>query len=267
MTRPDYNWKLPPEITRRLGHDTYGAQRAIHEAGHLLVILHEPPTSESHVRAHRIFLRTPEAKWLCHGNDQGEHMMTDLLDRYESMLSRAETRYGGAETADDLFPLLDTLLPLARAATNLRDALQQARDQVKEDTRLITWRDRAVDLSRGLELLLANARIALEYRLARQVEEQTKAALLTTRAQYKLNTIAALTAPLVAVATVFGMNLHHGMETWPTWAFWGVFAVGLVIGLWVKGWVNAMPPVAEAPRGKQGSRQTGKSAVKRRTTA
>jgi len=265
MTRPDYNWKLPPEITRRLGHDTYGAQRAIHEAGHQLVILHEPPTSESHAREHRVFLRTPEGKWLCHGNDHGEHMMTDLLDRYESALSREETRYARAETADDLFPLLDTLLPLARAATNLRDALQQARDQVKEDTRLITWRDRAVDLARGLELLLANARIALEYRLAHQAEEQTQAALLTTRAQFKLNTIAALTAPLMAIATVFGMNLHHGMETWPTWAFWAVFAVGLLIGVWVKGWVQAMPPPPEAPRGKPGGRQAGKSTTKRKT--
>jgi len=248
MARPEFNWKLPTEITHRLGQDSYGAQRAIHEGDHLLVVLHEPPVKEGNDREHRVFLRGPDGAWRFQGAEHGQHMMADLLSRYETLLGQAEQQYAQAETADDLFPLLDRLLPTSRAAVNLRDALQQAREHVKEDRLVITWRDRAVDVARGFELLLANARLALDYRLARQAEVQTQAALAGTRAQLKLNTIAALTFPLMTVAAVFGMNLHHGLEHQAGWLFWAVFAAGLLVGLVVKSWVAGTPvPVATRP--------------------
>lgn len=246
MARPEFNWKLPPEITQRLGQDSYGAQRAIHEGEHLLVVLHEPPVNEGNDREHRVFLRGPDGAWRFQGAEHGQHMMADLLTRYETLLGQAEQQYASAETADDLFPLLDRLLPTSRAAVNLRDALQQARERVKDDRLVITWRDRAVDVARGFELLLANARLALDYRLAKQAEAQTQAALAGTRAQLKLNTIAALTFPLMTVAAVFGMNLHHGLENQAGWLFWAVFAAGLALGLMVKSWVRGTPPPAPA---------------------
>ena len=112
--------------------------------------------------------------------------------------------------------------------------------------------------ARGFELLLANARLALDYRLAKQAEAQTQAALAGTRAQLKLNTLAALTFPLMTVAAVFGMNLHHGLENQAGWLFWAVFAAGLVLGLVVKSWVRGAPPPAPVkpggPRGAPGKK-------------
>ena len=36
MRRKHYNWQLPDELERRLGETTYGRQRAMFEADHLL---------------------------------------------------------------------------------------------------------------------------------------------------------------------------------------------------------------------------------------
>lgn len=243
MKRSEFNWKLPREISERLGSESYGAQRAIHEQDHLLVVTHEPPEREGNERRHSVFLRLPGGQWLHHGNAQGERVFADLLEQYSTRLMRLEARYASAQSAEDMFEVMDRLLPLARAATNLRDALQSAREMVKGDKLLIDLRDRAVDIARGLELLLANARASLDYRLARHAEEQAQAAMNGIRAQNKLNIIAALTFPLMTVAAVFGMNLHHGLEDVAGWVFWAVFGGGAVMGLLVRGWVQPAVPL------------------------
>lgn len=255
MSRPEYNWKLPREIAERLGAESYGAQRAIFEKGYLMVVLHEPPSGEGNERVHRVFLRKPEGDWLFHGNPQGQHALAELLDQYDKLLDQLDKRYRQAHSAELLFQLIDRLMPLARAGTNLKDALQTARQHIDGDAALITARDRAVEVARGLELLLANARLALDYRLARHAEEQTQAAMAGTQAQLKLNTIAALTFPLMTLAAVFGMNLPSGLDGAPAWVFWAVFAAGLVVGLLVKGWVRALPkpsrPAQPVAKGKK----------------
>lgn len=123
-----------------------------------------------------------------------------------------------------------------------RPALRAAREAVTGDAELITARDRAVDIQRGLELLLADAQLALNFRLAQQAEAQTRAALANHRAQEKLNTLAAWTLPLMAVGAVFGMNLRNGGETMDAWLFWAVLAAGMVMGWWVKVWVQRPAP-------------------------
>lgn len=242
MPRPDYAWKLPREISDRLGTESYGAQRALCEQDHLLLVLHEPPVKEGNEREHRVFLRQPDGTWLFQGNPQGERTLVDLVEHYDKVLSSLEGRYQQARSAADLFQLLDRLMPMARAATNMKDALQSARESTPGDKLLITLRDRAVEVARGLELLLANARLALEYQLARQSEEQTRAAMAGTQAQLKLNTLAALTFPLMTLAAVFGMNLPSGLESQPAWMFWAVFGAGLMLGLGVKSWVRSIKP-------------------------
>lgn len=246
MKRPSFNWKLPKAIEQRLGTESYGAQRAIHEDGHLLLVLHQPPTSSGGGREHAVFLRLPDGKWQHHGSDNGEYALGQLLDRYQKIVAELESRHAKATTAEELFQVLDKAIPVGRAASNLKDALQAARETVKLDQALITWRDRAGELARSLELLLADARLALDYRLARNAEEQVQAAMSTQRAQHKLNILAAWTLPLMAVATVFGMNLQSGVEAWPVLAFWSVFVAGILLGLLAKGWVEQ----SEAPRQK-----------------
>lgn len=239
MKRPGFNWKLPKSIEDRLGTESYGAQRAIHEDDHLLLVLHEPPAAGGSVREPAVFLRQPDGKWLHHGVDNGAFALGQLLDRYQKVLADLDTHYAKATTADDLFQILDKAIPHARAAGNMKDALQAAREAVKQDPLLIDARDRAVELARGLDLVLADARLALDYRLARNAEEQVRAAFAVNRAQLKLNTLAALTLPLMALAAVFGMNLHSGLEALSATVFWGVLVAGFVLGLWVRGWVRA----------------------------
>lgn len=254
MKRADYNWKLPFAIEQRLGMESYGAQRAIFEDEHLLLVLHEPPVRASNEREHAVFLRTPEGAWLYHGQDKGEFVLDRVLDAYQKELGNAQTHYAAARNADELFEVLDRVIPLARAAANAADALQSAREKVRADRKLITARDRGVDLARGFELLLADARLALDHRLARNAEEQSQAAAEFGRAQHKLNIIAALTFPLFTVATVFGMNLKSGLEELPLVAFWAVLALGLMIGFFVKAWATPAPvsPAPQKPRGGTG---------------
>lgn len=77
MSRPDFIWKLPAEIAVQLGKASYGAQRAIHEADHLLLVLHEPPAPREAERTTAVFLR-------------------QLLDRYRQRLTELERQHSTA---------------------------------------------------------------------------------------------------------------------------------------------------------------------------
>jgi hypothetical protein len=242
MTRPHHGWQLPDAIERRLGRESYGAQRAIHEQQHLLLILHEPPQSAVSARDHAVFLRTPDGAWAYQGQPTGEQALRRLLDAYQERLTTGLAAYEQADDAADLFALIERARPVVRAAGNLHATLQAARDAVKEDAELITARDRGADIHRGLELLLADAQLALNFRLAQQAEAQTRAALANHRAQEKLNTMAAWTLPLMAVAAVFGMNLRNGWEALGAWVFWAVLVAGMAVGWWVKAWVQRLAP-------------------------
>lgn len=237
--RIDYDWELPPEMQQRLGGTTYGAQRIIHEQGHLMVILHEPPASSGAERKPAVFLRKPDGAWLHKGNNPGERALVKLLESYRAAFSTFEIRHQSAETAEDLFQILGPLIPLSRAARNMQDTLQAARDAVKDDPMLIDLRDHAVEIARGFELLLADTRMSLDYRLAHAAEAQARSAMEMSRAQHKLNTIAALTFPLMAIGAAFGMNLHSGVENMPAWVYWVIFAAGICLGVMLRGWVKA----------------------------
>jgi hypothetical protein len=257
MTRPDFQWKLPPAVTHRLGAKSYGAQRIIFEQDHLLLIAHQPPQRKSNLRQHDVFLRTPDGKWAHNGNPQGAPAFLALIEHYETTLASLEARYAQAENATDVFEIMDRLLPLTRAAINLKDTLQAARDTITQDPLLIELRDRSSETARGLELLLANAKVAMDYQLARQAEAQTKATTQAAAAQTKLNVLAALTLPLMTLATVFGMNLLSGFEqSLGGRAFWVVLAAGLVLGYAVRVWVStaAAKPEPAAEKSKKATR-------------
>jgi hypothetical protein len=174
-----------------------------------------------------------------------------LLDDYAGLLDQLQDRHERAQTASELFGIIGPCIPLARAASNMQAALQSARDAVPEDAWLIDQRDRAVELARGFELLLADSRLALA------AEEQARATQAVTLAQRKLNVIAALTFPLMAIGAAFGMNLHSGVETVHVWLFWAVIAAGVMLGLLIKAWVGG-PSVRKALAQAPAALVTGK---------
>jgi Mg2+ and Co2+ transporter CorA len=244
MARSQYRWTLPAEITARLGSESWGAQRAIVESGQLLLVLHAPPKPDGNEREHEVYFRQQDGKWLHQGLEHGERALANFLDEYRTLLDELETRFEKVTDIDALFSVIDRLIPLARSSGNMKAALQSARESLDNDAFLIDMRDRSVEIARGFELLLADARQALDFRIARSAEAQTRAAEVGNRAQQKLNILAAVTFPLMGVSAVFGMNLHSGLEGLPAIAFWLVFVGGLLLGMFVKGWVSSTPPPA-----------------------
>jgi hypothetical protein len=255
MKRSQYKWNLPAEISDRLGSESWGAQRALFEAGHLLLVLHAPPAADGNEREHEVFLRQPDGKWLYKGNERGDHALKKYLEEYRDLYTLLENRFEKAANIDTLFVIIDRLIPLARSAGNMKLALQSAREAIEGDSFVIDMRDQGVEIARGFELLLADARLALEFRLARSAEEQTRAAEAGNRAQHKLNILAAIAFPLMSVSAVFGMNLRSGVENLHIVAFWLVFMGGIGLGLYVKGWVSASTPeTREQKRAQLGKR-------------
>ncbi len=254
MKRKRYSWQLPEGIEQRLGETTYGRQRAIFEGGHLLIVLHTPPEDDAPERECVLFLRTPDGKYLCNGRDGGEVRLRRLLTSYDSLFEKYDGLYDKSASSTDLFNIINAVAPMNRATTNLHNALQSARDHVKADSFLIAMRDEAYEVSRNFELLLGDAKLALDYRIARNAEAQAAKADEMTSAQHKLNVLAAVTFPLMAIATLMGMNLMHGLERQPASLFWGVVVAAIIVGLAVMSWVVKKAAATPQPRGERSER-------------
>lgn len=238
MKRKQYGWELPQEIEQRLGESSYGRQRAIFEADHLLIILHTPPTGDDAERETILFLRKPDGTYWCNGYSGGETRLRRLLADYDELYDKYNEMYDKSSTPTDFFTLMRALTPLNRATTNLHNALQTARDCIDGDTFLIAMRDEAYEVSRNFELLIGDAKLALDYQIAENTELEAARTDDMATAQHKLNVLAALTFPLMAMATLLGMNLVHGFEDRTPTLFWCVVAGGFAVGWAVKGWVT-----------------------------
>ena len=237
MKRKPLNWKLPAQIEARLGEGTYGRQRVIAEADHLLIILHQPPSEGRMDREPALFLRNPNGSWMANGYDAGELKLRKLLGAYREKWEECDKAYDAAEDSAALLKLLEVLAPLNRSSTNLAGALQAARDAAKQDRFLIGMRDESEEISRAFELLTADAKLKLDYRIASNAEAQALQTRMMLAAQHRLNVLAAITLPVMALATVLGMNVSHGLEERGPLVFVLVLLMGLTIGLVVKRWV------------------------------
>lgn len=235
--RKTFDWKLPPEIEARLGDDTYGRQRAIYEVGHLLLLLHVPPAASTIERETLVFLRRPDGSFHCNGLPGGEARLRGLLADYRKLWEECDQQYDLAQSAAELFRLLERLAPLNRATTNMAGVLQTARDHVPEDRLLLNLRDESYEISRAFDLLVIDAKLKLDYKIASNAEQSSAKAEELAAAQHKLNVLAALTFPVMALATVLGMNLTHGFEEGSPAIFFSVLAFTFALGILVRRWV------------------------------
>jgi Mg2+ and Co2+ transporter CorA len=92
---------------------------------------------------------------------------------------------------------------------------------------------------RNLELLSEDVRNAIQHRSARDAEAQAQLSRQALQASHRLNILAALFFPLTAVASLFGMNLTHGLDEDKVTIFWVVAAVCSGLGIAMKSWVLA----------------------------
>lgn len=218
--------------------------------GHLLVVLHGPPDSDDDAREGRFFWRDKEGHWMPKVLKHGDHSIGELLDEYDKVIDGLDEREQRAQSADEYFGVLRDLNPLVRAANNLHNTLQKAREAVPHDRDLIVLRDAAYAMARRVELLAADTRHGLDYHIALRAEQQAENSERMAAASHRLNLLVAFFFPIATLAGIFGMNLHNPLEELSerTGAIFlvGVLLLGLLMGAMLIGFV--MTPVPKRKR-------------------
>lgn len=232
-------WTLPDALANRLGPRTVGRQRVISEGEHLLVVLHQPPGPDDDTRRGVLFWRNPAGEWQVSQGGSGPGALLRHVKAYEDLEDRLSEQYESTRDTLGLFGLVESLVPVARSARNMHQTLQAAREAVRSDKTLLEARDAAYEVSRNLDILLEDARNAIQHMMAKDNEEQAQLSRDALRASHRLNVLAALTFPLTALAGLFGMNFAHGLPGDSPVVFWLVTAGGLGLGLGLKRWVTA----------------------------
>ncbi len=200
-------WQVPQKFRDRLG-SRVGRQRAMQAEGHLLLILHAPPTSQDPHRVGRFFWRAADGTWTSNELGTGIGALNKHLDQYESALAALDRQEEKATTADAYFDVLDGLAPIRRAAINLHQVLQDARKKCPDVREIIDVRDRAYTVERTAELLTTETKNALDVAVARRSEEHSQAAQRMALASHRLNILAAIFFPIATVAAIFGIDLQ-----------------------------------------------------------
>lgn len=248
---PD-TWNVPQILRHRL-RESIGRQRAMFAEGHLLLILHEPPTADETHREGRFFWRSPDGDWKSDKLGPGIASIRKHLAEYNDALQRLDRAEEAAEMADDYFQILREITPLRRAAGNMYHAFEQARQVVPEAHDLIVCRDQAYQTHRAAELLQSDMKIGLDCAIARRAEEEAQSSQKMAVAAHRLNVLAAIFFPIATIATIFGMNLASGLEEiFTPWLFWlvltGCIACGLLLSAAVTGRPNRSNAVDAAGR-------------------
>ena len=232
-------WQVPPRFRQRVGTHA-GKQRAMIEDGHLLLILHDVPTPDDSTRIARLFWRDATGQWKASsGQGNGLASLKRHLEGFQAAVQDLDDKVDKSHNdlvkgADELYDVLRKITPLHRTARHLHKTLQDARDGV-DAVELISLRDMGVDLERASELVVADAKNALEYTEAKAAAEQTVFAKKSADAQHRLNLLAALFFPVTAVASVLGTEMHTGIEGAGAWLFWLLIAGSMVLGFFLRG--------------------------------
>lgn len=230
-------WNVSEAVRLRLGQNTYGRQRAIFESGDLLLVLHKPPGPDDRTREGMLFWRSPAGEWQFNRGGPGPGGLKRHVQSFAELEAKLAAEYEQATDISKLFDLMEILVPLTRAARNMHQALQTAREAIKNDPLLVELRDQAYEVERNFDLLLEDTRNEIQHRTARKAEEQACLSEAALHASHRLNILAALFFPLTAVASLFGMNLAHGLNPNSVLLFWLVSGVSIALGFFMKGWV------------------------------
>jgi hypothetical protein len=239
-------WNLPAPLRTRL-EGKIARQRCLHANGHTVLLLHEPPRHDAEYRERTLFHYSAEQGWANSRNNKGIEELDALVDRYEKLLDELEATLGEATSARTCFETLRALNPITRALKNLIGSLQLAKDALPEDAALADQIEEALTQERVAELLLADARNALDFALAEETERHTQVNLELTKAAHRMNLMVALFLPVTALASIFGMNLTSGLESkWAPYLFWTVLVMGVFLGFGVRAFIDrAKVPMVE----------------------
>jgi hypothetical protein len=207
------DWEVPAKFRERLGNAA-GRQRMMLEDGQLLLVLHAPPGADDTLRRGRFFWRDASGNWRVAPKGEGIANVDEHLNEYESTIAELEQQEEIARDARGYFQLLDRVNPLVRAVRNMYDSLQEAREKVSDDRRIIVARDKAYELSRRADLLLADATNGLDFAVAWQAEQQAESTYQMAVSTHRLNVLVSFFFPIATLMAIFGATLGHGLEGW-----------------------------------------------------
>jgi hypothetical protein len=226
-------WALPDSIRRRLG-DEAGRQRLMDEEGHLLLILHAPPRpDDDEVRSPVVFWRNPLGEWKSSPAGGGLAALHGLLAAYRTIIGELDEKVDTARVPRDYFDVMRAVNPLQRSCRNLLRVMEELRKARPDERNLILLRDQAVNLERGVELVVNDARAGMEFSVAESGDQQARGTLQATEEARRLNRLVAFFFPVATMAAVFGMN--HPADILGMPGFWGVIGTGVVLGWFVRG--------------------------------
>lgn len=241
-------WQLPDAIRDRLGSQV-GRQRAMSAEGHLLLVLHAPPRPDDAQRTARLFWRSPQGEWNSNTLGAGIHALTLHIDEYDEAVNRLDRQESAATTVEEYFQILNALAPVHRAARNMHQVLQDARQMCPEDRDILQLRDRAYAIERNAELLFSETKNALDYLRAKRGEEQAQASHHMAVAAHRLNLLAAFFFPIATLTAIFGMNLRHGYEEESVpQLFLLTIGVGLLLGVVLTAIISRRAPYRPASK-------------------
>ncbi len=223
-------WNVPTEFVDRLGKQV-GRQRTMVAEGHLLIILHAPPNPEDMYRKGRFFWRQPDAIWHDSEFKGGPDALNRHLDEYQQLLEDFDEKVDQATNSLEYLEVLNHLGPVYRTLCHTTQALQIAREAIPKDKLLIDYRDNAYRLERTAELLIEDAKNALEFIVAKQAEEQAQASARIELSSHRLNLLIAYFFPIATLSTIFGSNFRHGFEQYMMpYPFVFMVGTGLALG-------------------------------------
>jgi hypothetical protein len=230
------HWQeFPPILAARFGVKA-GKQRSMFHEGHLVLVLHLPPTANEVERRATIFWRHPNGTWKSSGEAKGGlGALKSLVESYVKEGTRLDAALESARTAGDYFKILQDVTPLLRAVRGTHRVMQEARELLKTDSDMIALRDSAYEAERTAELVQQDAKAGMDFTVARRAEEQAELQDRIAKSSHKLNLITALFLPVTALSGVLGANLSHGLENTATpYLFWGFVAAAFILGFSVR---------------------------------
>lgn len=213
---------LREQLSGRPGH-----QRCVVGEAELLLVVHEVPEAGIPERKAIFFWRQQDESWL-QPSGPGLSELGALLDRYAKAIDTNEESLEKTESTELVFKILKHAGPLTRSTRNLVHALEETLAQEPDDRQIISFRDRARELERAAELLQSDARETLIFWQAEASEEHARAADRLGKILFKLNLVTGFFLPVVALGSLFGMNVD--LPDFVNGLFWLIFVGGLIIG-------------------------------------
>ncbi len=195
-----------------------------------MLLLHQVPRAEDDaVRRAEVFWRNPEGDLKSAPIGDGLAGLDAHLATYHDAIHQLDGKVDVAKSPREYFGIMRRIHPLQRATRHLSEVLQSARQALPDESRLISKRDQAADLVRGIDLIAEDAKPGTDFTLAESANQQAQAALVANREARRLNRLAAYFFPLATLVAVFGMNPPEEIYDKP--AFWAVLAAGVLFGL------------------------------------